>query len=113
MRLIPTPEPALREKYLATLSDDKERERRKMILDEYHAAASPDLSGKIILRKEPVTLEAVSDRIDDRCAAGSTRRRRPVCSGGLGVFAHAWHRMPSLKPYRKGLSQLQQVQTLS
>jgi hypothetical protein len=33
--LIPTPEPALKEKYLATLKDDKERERAKKILDEY------------------------------------------------------------------------------
>ena len=33
--LIPTPEPALRDKYLATLKDDKERDRAKKILDEY------------------------------------------------------------------------------
>jgi hypothetical protein len=33
--LIPTPEPALKEKYLATLKDDKEREKAKKILDEY------------------------------------------------------------------------------
>jgi nitrate/TMAO reductase-like tetraheme cytochrome c subunit len=33
--LIPTPEPALKEKYLATLKDDKERETAKKILDEY------------------------------------------------------------------------------
>jgi nitrate/TMAO reductase-like tetraheme cytochrome c subunit len=33
--LIPTPESALKEKYLATLKDDKERERAKKILDEY------------------------------------------------------------------------------
>ena len=34
-RLIPTPEPALKDKYLATLKDDKERESAKRILDEY------------------------------------------------------------------------------
>ena len=34
-RLIPTPEPALKDKYLATLKDDKERENAKRILDEY------------------------------------------------------------------------------
>jgi len=33
--LIPTPEPALKDKYLATLKDDKERENAKKILDEY------------------------------------------------------------------------------
>jgi nitrate/TMAO reductase-like tetraheme cytochrome c subunit len=33
--LIPTPEPALKDKYLATLKDDKERETAKKILDEY------------------------------------------------------------------------------
>jgi hypothetical protein len=33
--LIPTPEPALKEKYLATLATDKERESAKMIFDEY------------------------------------------------------------------------------
>lgn len=33
--LIPTPEPALREKYLATLGNDKERDNAKKILDEY------------------------------------------------------------------------------
>jgi hypothetical protein len=33
--LIPKPEPALKDKYLATLKDDKERERAKKILDEY------------------------------------------------------------------------------
>jgi nitrate/TMAO reductase-like tetraheme cytochrome c subunit len=33
--LVPTPEPALRDKYLATLADDKERESAKKILDEY------------------------------------------------------------------------------
>ena len=33
--LIPTPEPALRDKYLATLKDDKEREKAKNILEEY------------------------------------------------------------------------------
>jgi len=33
--LIPTPEPALRDKYLGTLKDDKERDRAKKILDEY------------------------------------------------------------------------------
>lgn len=33
--LIPVPEPALRDKYLATLPGDKERESAKMILDEY------------------------------------------------------------------------------
>jgi hypothetical protein len=33
--LIPTAEPALRDKYLATLKDDKERETAKKILDEY------------------------------------------------------------------------------
>ena len=33
--LIPTPEPALKDKYLATLKDDKEREKAKKILDEY------------------------------------------------------------------------------
>ena len=33
--LIPTPEPALRDKYLATLKDDKERERAKKILEDY------------------------------------------------------------------------------
>src|SRR5690242_14679619 len=33
--LIPVPEPALKEKYLATLKDDKERETAKKILDEY------------------------------------------------------------------------------
>ena len=33
--LIPTPEPALKEKYLATLKDDKEREGAKKIFDEY------------------------------------------------------------------------------
>jgi nitrate/TMAO reductase-like tetraheme cytochrome c subunit len=33
--LIPTPEPALREKYLVTLGNDKERENAKKILDEY------------------------------------------------------------------------------
>ena len=33
--LIPTPEAALRDKYLATLADDKERESAKKILDEY------------------------------------------------------------------------------
>jgi hypothetical protein len=34
-QLIPTPEPALKEKYLATLKDDKERESAKKILSEY------------------------------------------------------------------------------
>ncbi|ALA60007.1 multiheme c-type cytochrome [Nitrospira moscoviensis] len=33
--LIPTPEPALRDKYLATLASDKEREEAKKILSEY------------------------------------------------------------------------------
>jgi nitrate/TMAO reductase-like tetraheme cytochrome c subunit len=33
--LIPTPEPALKDKYLATLKDDKERETAKKIFDEY------------------------------------------------------------------------------
>ena len=33
--LIPVPEPALKEKYLATLKDDKERESAKTIIDEY------------------------------------------------------------------------------
>jgi hypothetical protein len=33
--LIPTPEPGLKEKYLATLATDKERESAKKILDEY------------------------------------------------------------------------------
>jgi hypothetical protein len=33
--LIPIPEPALKEKYLATLSDDKARDSAKKILDEY------------------------------------------------------------------------------
>ena len=33
--LIPTPEPALKEKYLATLATDKERERAKNIFNEY------------------------------------------------------------------------------
>lgn len=33
--LIPTPDPALRDKYLATLSTDKERDEAKKILDEY------------------------------------------------------------------------------
>ena len=33
--LIPTPEPALREKYLATLKNDKERDEAKKVLDEY------------------------------------------------------------------------------
>jgi hypothetical protein len=33
--LIPVAEPALKEKYLATLNDDKERETAKKILDEY------------------------------------------------------------------------------
>jgi hypothetical protein len=33
--LIPTPEPALKDKYLATLKDDKEREKAKKILEEY------------------------------------------------------------------------------
>jgi hypothetical protein len=33
--LIPTPEPALKEKYLATLATDKERESAKKIFDEY------------------------------------------------------------------------------
>ena len=33
--LIPTPEPALRDKYLATLASDKERDEAKKILDEY------------------------------------------------------------------------------
>jgi hypothetical protein len=33
--LIPAPEPALRDKYLATLKDDKEREKAKKILEEY------------------------------------------------------------------------------
>ena len=33
--LIPTAEPALKDKYLATLKDDKERETAKKILDEY------------------------------------------------------------------------------
>ena len=33
--LIPTPEPALREKYLATLGSDKERDEAKKILNEY------------------------------------------------------------------------------
>jgi nitrate/TMAO reductase-like tetraheme cytochrome c subunit len=33
--LIPVPEPALKDKYLATLPGDKERESAKMILDEY------------------------------------------------------------------------------
>jgi nitrate/TMAO reductase-like tetraheme cytochrome c subunit len=33
--LIPVPEPALRDKYLATLANDKERENAKKILDEY------------------------------------------------------------------------------
>ncbi|MGH7184272.1 MAG: multiheme c-type cytochrome [Nitrospiraceae bacterium] len=33
--LIPTPEPALKEKYLASLATDKERESAKKILDEY------------------------------------------------------------------------------
>jgi hypothetical protein len=33
--LIPSAEPALKEKYFATLKDDKERETAKKILDEY------------------------------------------------------------------------------
>ena len=33
--LIPTPEPGLKEKYLASLTTDKERENAKNILDEY------------------------------------------------------------------------------
>ena len=33
--LIPTPEPALKDKYLATLANDKERESAKKIFDEY------------------------------------------------------------------------------
>ena len=33
--LIPTPEPALRDKYLATLKNDKERDEAKHVLDEY------------------------------------------------------------------------------
>ena len=33
--LIPTPEPTLREKYLATLKNDKERDEAKHVLDEY------------------------------------------------------------------------------
>jgi len=33
--LIPTPEPALKDKYLATLGNDKERDNAKNILDEY------------------------------------------------------------------------------
>jgi len=33
--LLPTPDQALKEKYLATLSSDKEREQAKKILDEY------------------------------------------------------------------------------
>ena len=33
--LIPTPEPALKEKYLATLATDKERESAQKIFDEY------------------------------------------------------------------------------
>lgn len=33
--LIPTPEPALREKYLATLGSDKERDEAKKVLNEY------------------------------------------------------------------------------
>ena len=33
--LIPTPEPALREKYLATLSSDKDRDEAKKVIDEY------------------------------------------------------------------------------
>ena len=33
--LIPQPDPALKEKYLASLTDDKERESAKKILDEY------------------------------------------------------------------------------
>ncbi len=33
--LIPTPEPSLRDKYLATLANDKERESAKKILEEY------------------------------------------------------------------------------
>jgi hypothetical protein len=33
--LIPVPEPALKDKYLATLKDDKERESAKKIIDEY------------------------------------------------------------------------------
>jgi hypothetical protein len=33
--LIPTPEPALRDNYLAGLSSDKERDQAKKILDEY------------------------------------------------------------------------------
>lgn len=33
--LIPTPEPALRDKYLATLASDKERDEAKKILEEY------------------------------------------------------------------------------
>ena len=35
LHLIPTAEPALKDKYLATLKDDKERETAKKILDEY------------------------------------------------------------------------------
>jgi hypothetical protein len=33
--LIPTPGPALKEKYLATLATDKDRESAKKIFDEY------------------------------------------------------------------------------
>jgi hypothetical protein len=33
--LIPAPEPALKDKYLATLKDDKERQTAKKIFDEY------------------------------------------------------------------------------
>jgi hypothetical protein len=33
--LVPTPEPALRDRYLATLGTDKERDEAKKILDEY------------------------------------------------------------------------------
>ena len=33
--LIPTPEPALRDKYLATLKTEKERDEAKKILDDY------------------------------------------------------------------------------
>ena len=33
--LIPAPAPALKDKYLATLKDDKERQTAKKIFDEY------------------------------------------------------------------------------
>ena len=48
--LIPTPEPGLKDKYLATLATDKERETAKKIFDEYTQPRLLTYRAKTLLR---------------------------------------------------------------